>query len=820
MCSEGMISYDHYDKSKLVKQTMCLKGINVPMVIKELHNAVDELNSYIDSTLDINMMNNKIENTLYNACYLHKKKRNTTHLKNFAESKNHLDSSHCHAIADANYNMVKKLLNQNVDETRYLQYLEQWQLYKDLASHKEEKEYNTNINHKWKSCAKSNGRKLWELIDWNEKSSDNNQESNDPDVINLYFSNIFQSEKTAKNPTIQDVIQKINQYEIYIPLLDDDITIHEVNVAIEEIGTGVGIDGINPDISKILPYRFKLTLVKLLCRIHGQRYPDKWKNQVLFSITKKGHSREDPKLRGIAISSLIPKMYDIILNNRFNLWYHPNPQQAGFRPKQGCLLQIFTIYLMIELANHNNKTIFIGFMDYEKAFDFTNRADIVAELMEKDAGAKFTRSIANMYDETFYTPKINNKKFGKSITSKHGVTQGRKTSSNFFSFTMSEMHKAISTSNSYLKDIFLLQLADDAALLAENIDSLSKLFKQVLRHSSKKYMIANITKTFYMDMKCDPCTSPLDIDNGDVIKSAKDGKYIYLGMLFIHTNNMLDMIKANLKHRAFNIRKFLDWLEVNENTPIVIKLKVLDTCMLPSYLYGAETWWKVDEVADLILGEERMLLKRILGIKKGTPTDLVYIELDRSDIISKIKDLQYNFFKKLLTLKSDDAIVVKALDMCKQLDIYKYYKNLYTFNQKQNKEDRMTRTAGSTSTMFTRYNELFDMKINSVIYTSYLSETYRTILTRWRLSNFDLRIETGRYDDTPRELRLCNLCLRDEIEDENHIIFICNYYNVIRLKYHSFLQRNSSVKNVLNPMSPEDCNTAGKFLTEIEELRS
>ena len=57
------------------------------------------------------------------------------------------------------------------------------------------------------------------------------------------------------------------------------------------------------------------------------------------------------------------------------------------------------------------------------------------------------------------------------------------------------------------------------------------------------------------------------------------------------------------------------------------------------------------------------------------------------------------------------------------------------------------------------------MKTNGIIYGNYINKIYRTILTRWRLSNFDLRIETGRYDDTPRELRLCSLCLRGDIEN-------------------------------------------------------
>ena len=67
---------------------------------------------------------------------------------------------------------------------------------------------------------------------------------------------------------------------------------------------------------------------------------------------------------------------------------------------------------MIELANHLNKSILIGFMDYEKAFDFTNRADIINELINKGAAKVFVQSVANMYDKTNYIPQIDKNTYG------------------------------------------------------------------------------------------------------------------------------------------------------------------------------------------------------------------------------------------------------------------------------------------------------------------------------------------------------------------------------------------------------------------------
>ena len=179
-------------------------------------------------------------------------------------------------------------------------------------------------------------------------------------------------------------------------------------------------------------------------------YADSWRKQLLQPLPKKGHTPTTPKLRGIAISSLLPKIYDIMLNNRLKTWYTPNKEQAGFRPKQGCLVQIFVLYLLIELANSVKSTIYIGFMDYEKAFDFTNRADIIQHLISNNAGTRFINAISKMYEDTVYIPKINSNQLGRGISTKHGVTQGRKTSENLFSFNISTMASSI-TINLYRK---------------------------------------------------------------------------------------------------------------------------------------------------------------------------------------------------------------------------------------------------------------------------------------------------------------------------------------------------------------------------------
>ena len=119
----------------------------------------------------------------------------------------------------------------------------------------------------------------------------------------------------------------------------------------------------------------------------------------------------------------------------------------------------------------------------------------------------------------------------------------------------------------------------------------------------------------------------------------------------------------------------------------------------------------------------------------------------------------------------------------------------------------------------TKYYAAMNFVNKNDIYTSYLCDHYRYIITRWRLSCHDLKIETGRYAKPaiPREMRICDVCY--EIEDESHVIFKCPRYNIVREKYNNLLTTNNNVCKFLNPSINEIKETAN-YLHDIEKLRN
>ena len=542
-------------------------------------------------------------------------------------------------------------------------------------------------------------------------------------------------------------------------------------------------------------------------------------------LTKKGHSDATPKLRGIAIGPVMSRVFDLVINNRLCEWYRPNYHQAGFRKKQGCILQIFALFLSLELAIDEGSTLYICLLDYEKAFDYTNRAEIAKDLMNSGIGDKFLRNFAYSNLNTYYVPKDEFNKVGNPIHTKHGVTQGKTSSANLFSYYVSDMHEAVED-GSEGGNIRLLQLADDTTILSNNLVTLTKKVRDICSYSNKKHLVINMDKTKYMEMSKNPKLDSLKIVN-DVTVEAVDytAGYNWLGFNLSYAGKVEELVRHNLNKKLFNICKFYNWLDVNETTPIKLKLNVLYSCMFEAILYSCEVWGDINLIIDQLLKIERSALKRILCVRKSIPDDIIYCEIKRPDISAIILERQYNFIQKLISLSEDDAVAKciwsysgrRFLQKSSHKCLFNHYSTLQPNTKKKNMEERRRRLLNSNQTMCTRYRSLCGIDNQCTMYNHMIDDTHRMIITRWRLSCHKLCIETGRYKrpKVERESRLCIAC--QLVEDEYHALFICKAHRNIRLKYSVLLDKYDTVFKLLNPSGSNDLITTSCYIREIED---
>ena len=155
--------------------------------------------------------------------------------------------------------------------------------------------------------------------------------------------------------------------------------------------------------------------------------------------------------------------------------------------------------------------------------------------------------------------------------------------------------------------------------------------------------------------------------------------------------------------------------------------------------------------------------------------------------------------------------------MCMDIEMVRYYTQLDDQNQNKNLQGRKNQILYSDKAMVNYYRNTIGLN-TTCLYNSMLSDYYRYIITRWRLSNHKLKIETLRYEkysEIPRDMRCCELS--HVLEDESHVIFHCIKFRAIRLNHLELIRRNHSISLFLNP-DIEDVIETASFLHEIEKL--
>jgi len=89
----------------------------------------------------------------------------------------------------------------------------------------------------------------------------------------------------------------------------------------------------------------------------------------------------------------------------------------------------------------------------------------------------------------------------------------------------------------------------------------------------------------------------------------------------------------------------------------------------------------------------------------------------------------------------------------------------------------------------------------------------RKTLTRFRISNSSLRIETGRFEKIRSGERICQFCNSNEVDDEDHFLLKCKFMAIERKEFLSKLNlRSLSLQDVLSVETPTQINTMAHFI--------
>ncbi|KAK2174671.1 hypothetical protein NP493_781g00020 [Ridgeia piscesae] len=130
--------------------------------------------------------------------------------------------------------------------------------------------------------------------------------------------------------------------------------------------------------------------------------PSDWREGYLTKLPNKGHLSNCSNYRRITLLSVPGKVFNRIILERLKDEFGPllRDHQAGFCPNRSCVDQIATLRIIVQQSLEWNSSLYINFVDYEKAFDNINRDTLWKLLRHYGITEKLVKVIKSSYEGT------------------------------------------------------------------------------------------------------------------------------------------------------------------------------------------------------------------------------------------------------------------------------------------------------------------------------------------------------------------------------------------------------------------------------------
>ena len=383
-----------------------------------------------------------------------------------------------------------------------------------------------------------------------------------------------------------------------------EIRKEEVEVAIKRMraGKAPGLDGCHAECLKRGGTVVVDWLVRLfnVCLREG-RVPEDWRSACIVPLYKgKGDKCECSSYRGISLLSVVGKVYGRVLIERIRRGTEEviGEEQCGFRKGRGCVDQIFVVRQICEKALAKGMDVFWAFMDLEKAYDRVDRKALWEVLQIYGIGGKLLRAVKSFYESSRACVRIGG---GESewFEVKVGLRQGCVMSPWLFNVYMDGVVREVNArvvgrglelvkENGKKWEVSQLLFADDTALVAGSEEGLRELVTEFGRVCDRRKLKVNVGKSKVMR-----CTRGED---GRELKVSLKGERLeevdsfrYLGAHVARKGGVEVEIECRLREASKCLGGFKNIMR-NRHLGMDAKRRLYEGVIVPTVLYGAETW--------------------------------------------------------------------------------------------------------------------------------------------------------------------------------------------------------------------------------------
>ena len=153
--------------------------------------------------------------------------------------------------------------------------------------------------------------------------------------------------------------------------------------------------------------------------------PEEWEKGLLIKLPKKGDLSHCKNCRGIMLLNMASKVFCRVILERIKtaLDEKLREEQAGFRAGRSCTDQIATLRITVEHIIEWRSSLYINFIDFEKASDSINREVLWRLLRHYALPVKIVTIIRALY-EGFSARVLHNGQNTEPLSMRTGVRQG------------------------------------------------------------------------------------------------------------------------------------------------------------------------------------------------------------------------------------------------------------------------------------------------------------------------------------------------------------------------------------------------------------
>lgn len=370
--------------------------------------------------------------------------------------------------------------------------------------------------------------------------------SSSQEIANM-FAKFFQS--TYKPEDINDFknLQTSNDSSTSIttPTISED----DLTEAINHLGDGCGPDGIPSYMLKNHAEQFAPPLCILFnMSLSTGIFPTRWKSSKVTPIFKSGKRNDVSCYRGISTTSMIPKLFEIVVCKSFKsiIPRHLSNCQHGFIPGRSTTTNLveFTSYIVKSIEQH--RQVDAVYTDFRKAFDSISHCKALESLQSFGFSTDFVIWFCSYLSDRSQFIEIDGRT-SNLIKASSGVPQGSHVGPWIFLIFINDIVNVIVNSSVLmfaddLKIFKIITNEHDSTLLQDDINRISEWCE-----ANQLHLNINKCKVMSFHRKKSPITMDYNINGVNINRASelKDLGVMFVGNMTFTKHMDLIIAKAN-----------------------------------------------------------------------------------------------------------------------------------------------------------------------------------------------------------------------------------------------------------------------------------